>query len=172
MHLERRARLAGELKLVSKLLIAVGSKNQRAIKACADTLRRLDAAAFDDRDDKPVRSTAPTAPAVPHNPDITDAPVSQDAEVTEIIEISQDTEVIEVDEHSVNGHSVNEHSVHEHSDNQHGDDQHGDDQHGDFTERSEVTGRFEEAPPRDLESADTDVGHPSETQRQQEASSG
>ena len=172
MHLERRARLAGELKLVSKLLIAVGSKNQRAIKACADTLRRLDAAAFDDRDDKPVRSTAPTAPAVPHNPDITDAPVSQDAEVTEIIEISQDTEVIEVDEHSVNGHSVNEHSVHEHSDNQHGDDQHGDDQHGDFTERSEVTGRFEEAPPRDLESADTDVGNPSETQRQQEASSG
>lgn len=62
-HLERRARLAGELKLVSELLTAVGSKDQNGIEVCAARLRRLDADTFDDDPDH--EPTAPTAPAVP-----------------------------------------------------------------------------------------------------------
>jgi len=47
-HLERRARLAGELKLVSELLTAVGSQDQSVIEACAAKLRQLDADTFDE----------------------------------------------------------------------------------------------------------------------------
>jgi aminoglycoside phosphotransferase (APT) family kinase protein len=96
LHLERRARLAGELRLVSELLTAVGSGNKHRIEACAGRLRKLDAEAFTDRDDEPVLSTTPAAQAAPHIPSDTDATVTQDAEATEIIDISQDTEVIEV----------------------------------------------------------------------------
>jgi macrolide phosphotransferase len=68
-HLERRARLAGELKLVSELLAAVGSQNQKAVDACADRLRRLDAETFGDTVDEPVRPTAPTVQADPGDGD-------------------------------------------------------------------------------------------------------
>ena len=67
-YLERRARLAGELKLVSELLIAVGSRNRSGVQACADRLRKLDADTLDDKGDEPVVPTAPTAPAVPIDP--------------------------------------------------------------------------------------------------------
>ena len=72
-HLERRARLAGELKLVSDLLTAVGSKDQSGIEACAETLRRLDADTFDDDPDhEPVVPTAPTASVRPVGPEVTE----------------------------------------------------------------------------------------------------
>ena len=61
-HLERRARLAGELKLVSELLTAVGLADQSGVEACAAKLRALDSDITDqDPDDEPV---VPTAPAV------------------------------------------------------------------------------------------------------------
>jgi macrolide phosphotransferase len=67
-YLERRARLAGELKLVSELLTAVGADNQPAIEACSERLRQLEAWTFGDKDDEPVIPTAPSvqpAPAAP-----------------------------------------------------------------------------------------------------------
>jgi macrolide phosphotransferase len=64
-HLERRARLAGELKLVTELLTAVGSKDPSDIEACAARLRRLDADTFDEEPDEPVVLTTPTAQDVP-----------------------------------------------------------------------------------------------------------
>jgi Predicted aminoglycoside phosphotransferase len=67
-YLERRARLAGELKLVSELLTAVGSRNQKGVEACAVRLRKLDTDTFDDKDEEPVVPTVPTAPAVPVDP--------------------------------------------------------------------------------------------------------
>jgi hypothetical protein len=62
-HLERRARLAGELKLVTELLTAVGARRQGDIEACAERLRRLDSTSLDNTDDEPVVPTAPTMPA-------------------------------------------------------------------------------------------------------------
>jgi macrolide phosphotransferase len=63
-HLERRARLAAELKLVSELLTAVGFGDRGGVEACAAKLRALDAGITDiDADDEPVVPTAPT----PHN---------------------------------------------------------------------------------------------------------
>ena len=68
-HLERRARLAGELKLVSDLLTAVGSKDQRGIEASTARLRQLAADTFaDDDDDEPVIPTIPTVPSLPVDP--------------------------------------------------------------------------------------------------------
>jgi len=64
-YLERRARLAGELKLVSDLLTAVGSESQKRIQACSDRLRRLDARTFDTPGEEPVVPTAPTAQPEP-----------------------------------------------------------------------------------------------------------
>jgi len=65
-HLERRARLAAELKLVSVLLTAVGSKDQSGIDACAALLHQLDAdTPDDDVDDEPVVPTAPTVSVEP-----------------------------------------------------------------------------------------------------------
>ena len=77
-HLQRRARLAGELKLVSELLGAVGAKDQAGVEACAIRLRQLDADTFDDEPDNeplvpfrplppvmPVAPVAPVAPALP-----------------------------------------------------------------------------------------------------------
>lgn len=53
-HLQRRARLAGELKLVSELLVAVGSRDHSGVEACATRLRQLDANTLDaDPDDEP-----------------------------------------------------------------------------------------------------------------------
>ena len=71
-YLERRARLAGELKLVSELLVAVGARNQGGIEACAARLRKLDADTLDDKDEEPVEPTAPTAQAAPINPTTTE----------------------------------------------------------------------------------------------------
>ena len=71
-YLERRARLAGELKLVSELLVAVGARNQGGIEACAARLRTLDADTLDDKDEEPVEPTAPTAQAAPINPTTTE----------------------------------------------------------------------------------------------------
>ena len=68
-HLERRARLAGELKLVTTLLTAVGAKDQHGIQACAATLRQLAADTFgDEPDDEPVVPTIPTIPVDPPAP--------------------------------------------------------------------------------------------------------
>ncbi len=65
-HLERRARLAGELKLVSELLIAVGAEDQNDTNVCAARLRQLDADISDvDPDDEPVVPTPPLAPRLP-----------------------------------------------------------------------------------------------------------
>ena len=77
-HLERRARLAGELKLVSELLTAVGSKDQSGIEAYAARLRQLDADTFDEEpDDEPVVLTIPSVPVAPV------APVPERAQVAE-----------------------------------------------------------------------------------------
>jgi aminoglycoside phosphotransferase (APT) family kinase protein len=77
MYLERRARLAGELKLVSELLSAVGSKDQSRINACADRLRRLDADTFDDEPDaEPVVPTAPAGPVLTEYP-LTEHPLTE-----------------------------------------------------------------------------------------------
>jgi len=63
-HLERRARLAGELKLVSELLTAVGAQDQGGIEACAARLRQLDADTFEEDLDEAVVHPTP-AVAVP-----------------------------------------------------------------------------------------------------------
>ncbi len=61
-HLERRARLAGELRLVSELLTAVGLADQNGVEACTAKMRALDSDITEqDLDDEPV---VPTAPAV------------------------------------------------------------------------------------------------------------
>jgi macrolide phosphotransferase len=92
-YLERRAKLAGELKLVSRLLTAVGSKDHRGIEACAGRLRQLDADTLNDEpDDEPV---VPTAPTVQPVPDVTEHDVT---------------------EHDVTEHDVTEHDVTEHTD--------------------------------------------------------
>src|SRR5674476_1099212 len=70
-HLERRARLAGELKLVSELLTAVGSKDQEDIEAGAARLRKLDADTFEEDLDEAVAPATPAAavsPAAADNP--------------------------------------------------------------------------------------------------------
>jgi aminoglycoside phosphotransferase (APT) family kinase protein len=60
-YLERRARLAGELRLVTELLTAVGSKDPGGIKACARKLQQLNADSLDEVEDEPVMPTAPTS---------------------------------------------------------------------------------------------------------------
>jgi macrolide phosphotransferase len=65
-HLERRARLAAELKLVSELLSAVGTKDESVVRECADRLRALDSDVVDvDADDEPVVPSGPAAPLWP-----------------------------------------------------------------------------------------------------------
>jgi len=64
-HLERRARLAGELKLVSELLTAVGAKDQGGIEACAVRLRKLDADTFEEILDEAVVPATPAAAVSP-----------------------------------------------------------------------------------------------------------
>jgi macrolide phosphotransferase len=107
-YLERRARLAGELKLVSELLTAVGAKNQSGIKACADRLRNLDADTFDDREDEPVVPTTPTAQPVPITPiatEHTNAPeVNENPEVNEQPDATENPDVSpRFDEAELNG---------------------------------------------------------------------
>jgi len=92
-YLERRARLAGELKLVSELLTAVGAKNQSGIKACADRLRKLDADTFDDREDEPVVPTTHTAQPVPITPIVTE--LTNAPEVTENPEVNEQPDATE-----------------------------------------------------------------------------
>jgi len=68
-HLERRARLAGELNLVADLLTAVGSQDHAAIEQCAARLRRLDSDTFDTFDEEPDdEPDVRPAPSVPHQP--------------------------------------------------------------------------------------------------------
>jgi len=70
-HLERRARLAGELTLVSELLTAVGSKDQGGIEACAGRLRKLDADTFEEDLDEavvPATRAAAVSPVDADNP--------------------------------------------------------------------------------------------------------
>lgn len=67
-HLERRARLAGELKVMTELLTAVGSRNQSAVSAGVERLRRLDARTDQEREPLPIVPTAPSAPAAPPGP--------------------------------------------------------------------------------------------------------
>jgi macrolide phosphotransferase len=70
-HLERRARLAGELTLVSELLTAVVADNQPGVEECSERLRQLEAWTLGDRDDEPVIPTAPAlqpSPAAPATP--------------------------------------------------------------------------------------------------------
>jgi macrolide phosphotransferase len=99
-HLERRARLAGELKLVSELLVAVSSKNQGRIEGCAGRLRQLEADTLDDaaisRDPEATEplNVSEAAEAV----NISHGTGASAAEATETIDVSQDTDVLEVDE--------------------------------------------------------------------------
>jgi aminoglycoside phosphotransferase (APT) family kinase protein len=82
-HLERRARLAGELKLVSDLLVAVGTRNKSRIEACAGRLRQLEADLLSDA-------------MISHGAEVTETPdVSHQAEVTETIDVSHQAEVTE-----------------------------------------------------------------------------
>ncbi len=67
-HLERRARLAGELKLVADLLTAVGSGNPSAIQACADRLGELNAETLLEEELEPVVPTAPATQVLPTEP--------------------------------------------------------------------------------------------------------
>ena len=72
-HLERRARLAGELRLVSALLAATARQHQGAVASCAARLRRLDEHAADHPLIEPkVVPSAPTTAPVP--PVVVDAP--------------------------------------------------------------------------------------------------
>ena len=72
-HLERRAQLAAELKLVSELLTAVGAKDQGGIESCAARLRQLDADTIDEElDDEPVVPSTPAVPVLPVDELITD----------------------------------------------------------------------------------------------------
>ena len=62
-YLQRRARLAGELMLVSELLGAAGAKDQAGVEACAGRLRQLDADTFDDEpDNEPLVPFRPLPP--------------------------------------------------------------------------------------------------------------
>jgi macrolide phosphotransferase len=99
-HLERRARLAGELKLISELLVAVGSRSQGRIEACADRLRQLAADTVDDMGDEPVPAAAPTARPFPH---VADETITQDAEATQTIDLTQDAEATETPDVSDDG---------------------------------------------------------------------
>jgi macrolide phosphotransferase len=68
-NLVRRARLVGELNLVSELLTAVGLGDTGAVEACAAMLQTLDAdISDDDRDDEPVVPTAPIPHGIPTVP--------------------------------------------------------------------------------------------------------
>jgi len=60
-YLQRRARLAGELKVVSELLTAVGARDDGGVKACAKRLHRLEVDTFDHEDEEPAVPTVPTA---------------------------------------------------------------------------------------------------------------
>ncbi len=75
-HLERRARLAGELRLVSALLAATAraqGADQGAVASCAARLRRLDEHAADHPLTEPkVVPSVPTVPPVP--PVVVDEP--------------------------------------------------------------------------------------------------
>ena len=102
LHLEHRARLAGELQLVSELLAAAGSRDERAVTACAERLRKLDSTIRDAQKEEPVVATPPNADTVPLVPQHTEVPnhsqvtnhtqvphteVTNEVDVTEVIEV-------------------------------------------------------------------------------------
>jgi macrolide phosphotransferase len=108
-YLERRARLAGELKLVSELLIAVGSKDKRGIDASAEKLRLLNATTAERDIDEPVvpgtttqaplidpfvgeHADAADQPAITEPPGPADQTVSVDADQTVTLEYPDDME--------------------------------------------------------------------------------
>jgi aminoglycoside phosphotransferase (APT) family kinase protein len=83
-NLERRARLAAELKLVSELLTAVGAKDATGVEQCAARLRELDSDTIDAPDDEPVVPSTPAAPFRPFEPfEPFDQPISEPAQPAE-----------------------------------------------------------------------------------------
>jgi macrolide phosphotransferase len=95
-HLQRRARLASELNLVSELLTAVGFADQSGVEACAEKLRALDADITQrDPDDEPVIPTAPIAPSSPFRSVETEPP----AEVGALTKESEDVDPSETTDH-------------------------------------------------------------------------
>jgi macrolide phosphotransferase len=108
-YLTRRARLAGELKLVSGLLRAVGSKDHSAVKAFATKLRRLDAQTLDHEpdDDEPVVPTAPSVHEVP-------AAAQTDHHATDHHATEQHATEQHATEHHATEHHATEHHATEH----------------------------------------------------------
>ena len=95
-HLERRARLAGELRLVSELLTAVGLADQNGVEACTAKMRALDSDITEqDLDDEPV---VPTAPAVQSFP-VTSVETGHPDEVQELMKDPEVADPSEVTSH-------------------------------------------------------------------------
>ena len=98
-NLERRARLAGELKLVAELLTAVGSGDQGCVQACAEKLRQLAADTVDERGtntgSEPLASTSLSGRTASRDPRLTEAPGIRDVDVTETMNVSKKAEVTE-----------------------------------------------------------------------------
>ncbi|MBC7560360.1 MAG: phosphotransferase [Dermatophilaceae bacterium] len=98
-NLERRARLAGELKLVAEPLTAVGSGDQGCVQACAEKLRQLAADTVDERGtntgSEPLASTSLSGRTASRDPRLTEAPGIRDVDVTETMNVSKKAEVTE-----------------------------------------------------------------------------
>ncbi|MEO8556162.1 MAG: macrolide 2'-phosphotransferase [Actinomycetota bacterium] len=115
-HLQRRARLAGELVLVSELLTAVGAKDQAGVEACAARLRQLDADTFDDEPDseplvpnRPLRPAERVVPSVSVRPAVPAEPVpSQHADEEER---SDETVAIAISDADVDAATVDKPAV-------------------------------------------------------------
>ncbi len=118
-YLQRRARLAGQLKLVSELLGAVGAKDQAGVEACATRLRQLDADTFDDEPDHeplvPFRPLPPVVPSVPVVPVVPALPMpSQHADDEEQ---SDETVAIAISDANVDAATVDQPAEAEPDDN-------------------------------------------------------
>ena len=83
-HLERRARLAGELRLVSALLAASARQDQGAVGSCAARLRRLDEHAADHPLTEPqvIHPSAPVPAEAPTPPVVVDEPTGAGGEAS------------------------------------------------------------------------------------------
>jgi macrolide phosphotransferase len=121
-YLQRRARLAGQLKLVSELLGAVGAKDQAGVEACATRLRQLDADTFDDEPDheplvpfRPLPPVVPSVPVVPVVPVVPALPMpSQHADDEEQ---SDETVAIAISDANVDAATVDQQAEAEPDDN-------------------------------------------------------
>ena len=118
-YLQRRARLAGQLKLVSELLGAVGAKDQAGVEACATRLRQLDADTFDDEPGHeplvPFRPLPPVVPSVPVVPVVPALPMpSQHADDEEQ---SDETVAIAISDANVDAATVDQPAEAEPDDN-------------------------------------------------------